>query len=352
MRVVAIIGTEKGAFVCSSGADRRQWTLEEPIFKGWRVTATTRTAGGRYLLATASQVYGPGLHESSDLESWKQIEKAPAYPDGGDRKLNQIWTLRSTPDRVYAGVDVAGLFTSDDQGLTWAPVPALNDHPTRPAWFPGAGGLCAHVVLVDPRRPERIWCGMSAVGVWRSDDGGASWQAKNEGIRCMIEDREYAEIGFCVHGLTHDPDVPDTLYRQDHAGMYRSRNGGDTWENIENGLPGWFGFPIAFDRRTKSLFAVPLESDEYRLPAGGRLAVYRSQNGGDSWEAMTDGLPTEPYYGTVLRGALAVDGLEQSGVYVGSTAGDVFVSTNVGQTWQRLPFRLPRVLSVAAYVED
>lgn len=352
MRVVIVVGTEKGAFLCTSNADRRDWTIEGPLFKGWRVSASACTPSGRYLLATASQVYGPALHASPDLRDWKQIERGPAYPEGGDHKLNQIWTIRCTPERHYAGVDVAGLFTSDDDGSSWTPVPGLNDHPTRRSWFPGAGGLCAHVVLVDPRRPARIWCGISAVGVWRSDDGGTSWQAKNQGVRCVIEDKEVTEIGYCVHGLAQDPDDADILFRQEHTGMYRSRNAGDTWERIENGLPSWFGFPIAIDRRTKSLFSFPMESDEYRMPVGGRFAVYRSRNGGDSWEALTKGLPREPSYAGVLRGALAVDTLDPAGVYVGSTAGDIFVSADGGEAWQRLPVRLPRVLSVATYVED
>ena len=168
----------------------------------------------------------------------------------------------------------------------------------------------------------------------------------------MIEDKEVTEIGYCVHGLAQDPDDADILFRQEHTGMYRSRNAGDTWERIENGLPSWFGFPIAIDRRTKSLFSFPMESDEYRMPVGGRFAVYRSRNGGDSWEALTKGLPREPSYAGVLRGALAVDTLDPAGVYVGSTAGDIFVSADGGEAWQRLPVRLPRVLSVATYVED
>jgi hypothetical protein len=352
MRIVALVGTEKGGFVCRSNGYRREWTTEGPIFKGWRVTATARTPGGRYLLATASQVYGPALHASTDLENWKQVERRPAYPEGSDRKLNQIWTLHCTPERHYAGVDVAGLFTSEDDGESWTPVPGLNDHPTRSAWFPGAGGLCAHAVHVDRHRPERIWCGISAVGVWRSDDGGASWQAKNRGIRCVMEDQDTAEIGYCVHGLAHDPDHPEIIYRQDHTGMYRSRDAGDSWERIENGLPSWFGFPVVIDPRTKHLYAVPLESDEYRIPVGGRFTISRSRNGGESWEPLTHGLPSEPYYAGVLRGALAVDGLDPTGIYVGSTSGDVFVSGDAGETWQRLPFRLPRVLSLAAYVED
>jgi photosystem II stability/assembly factor-like uncharacterized protein len=322
------------------------------MFKGWKVTASARTPGGRYLLATASQVYGAALHAGTDLRTWRQIDRGPAYPDGGDRKLNQIWTIHAQAGRLYAGVDTAGLFASDDDGESWQPVPGLNDHPTRPSWFPGAGGLCAHVVLSHPGRPHQIFCGMSAVGVWRSDDGGATWQPKNEGVRCLVPEQKADGIGYCVHGLTQDPGNPDVLFRQDHTGMYRSRDAGDTWERNENGLPSWFGFPIAIEPRSRTLYSFPMESDEYRLPVEGKCRVFRSRTGGDSWEALSSGLPDGPYYGSVLRGALAVDGLDPAGVYVGSTAGDVFVSADAGDSWQSLGCRLPRILSVAAYVES
>lgn len=351
MRIVVIAGTEKGAFLCTSNRERRDWEIIGPIFKGWKVTASARSPSGRYFLATASQVYGAAIHCGTDLERWHQIERGPAYPEKGERKLNQIWTIHCGPGRHYAGVDSAGLFSSDDDGESWQPVSALNDHPTQPKWFPGAGGLCAHSVLVDPKRPERIWCGISAVGVWRSDDGGKSWQAKNHGIRCVSEEKGVPEIGYCVHGLAQDPDNADLLYRQDHSGMYRSRDGGDNWESNEQGLPSWFGFPIAIDPRTKTLFSFPLESDEYRMPVGGQCRIYRSRNGGDSWEPTGRGLPEQQYQANVLRGAMAVDALDPAGIYVGSTSGDLFASGDGGDSWQPLPCRLPRILSVKAYVE-
>jgi photosystem II stability/assembly factor-like uncharacterized protein len=372
MSTLLIVGTEKGAFLCRS-KDRASWRVEGPFFKGWKVTASARAPSGRFLAATASPVYGAAIHASKDLKEWRQIEKGPAYPEGGEayawtgtalekrpRKLNQIWTLATHGKRVYAGVDSAGLFTSDDDGQSWQPVSGLNDHETRPNWFPGAGGLCAHAVLA---RGDRIWVGVSSAGVWRSDDGGRTWHAKNRGVRKMIEDKEHAEIGFCVHGLAHDPKDGNTIYRQDHAGVYVTRNGGDTWETIENGLPSAhvgpppktttasFGFPIAVDPNTRSLFVFPLESDEYRMPVDGKFRVYRSRDGGKNWEGLGEGLPSGTNYGAVLRGAMAVDGLRPCGVYVGSTAGQVFASADSGDTWRALPCTLPRVLHVAAYQE-
>ena len=349
MGVVVIVGTEKGAFVCRSGPDRQRWDIEGPLFKGWKVTASGRSPSGRYLLATTSQVYGAALHVSPDLQTWRQIDKGPAYPEGGERKLNQIWTFRCGSTRHYAGVDEAGLFASDDDGESWRPVTGLNDHPTRKGWFPGAGGLCAHAILTHPKRPDQIWCGISAVGAWRSDDGGHTWQPKNEGVRCMSPDPDRPGIGYCVHGLAQDPDDPDTLYRQDHSGMYRTHDGGDSWQRNEDGLASWFGFPITVDAAGRSLFAFPMESDEYRVPVGGACRIYRSRNKGDSWEALGNGLPAGPYDGSVLRGAMSVDTRDPVGVYVGSTSGDVFASADAGDSWQTLPCRLPRVLTVAAY---
>lgn len=348
MAVTLILGTGKGAFIARPKG-RGKWQVDGPFFKGWKATASTRTASGRYLVATASQVYGAALHASPDLETWEQLEHGPAYPEGGDKKLHQIWTLHSATDRIYAGVDTAGLFFSEDDGESWRPFPALNDHPSSGSWFPGAGGLCAHSILVDPKNEARIWCGISAVGVWRSDDGGETWQAKNEGLRHTIEDKEFKEIGFCIHGLAADPDDANTIWRQDHTGMYVTRDGGDTWEPSGEGLASWFGFPVACDPKTKHLYAFPMESDEFRMPKDGAFHVYRSTDAGKSWHPLTKGLPEAPTYAGVLRGAMAVDG--QGGVYVGSSAGGLYVSADGGDKWQALPHTLPRILSVEAYVD-
>lgn len=346
--VTLFVGTVKGAFVFRS-ADRRAWAIEGPVFKGWQVTAATRTGAGRYLAAIASPVYGPSIHSGGDLVTWKQVKQSPAWPEGGKRKMNQTWTISAAGDALYAGVDEAGLFRSADGGETWSPVEALNEHRTRGSWFPGAGGLCAHSVLHDPKYPRRLWCGISAVGVFRSDDAGGTWVSKNDGVPAVIEDKEHKDIGFCVHGLVPDPDDADTIWRQDHAGMFRTRDGGDSWERIQNGLSSRFGFPIALDRGTKALYAVPLESDEYRVPIEGKLRVFRSRNGGDAWEPLGKGLPQAHCYTGVLRGALVTDSLSPCGVYFGTTNGQVFASADAGETWEALPVSLPRVLCVAAF---
>ncbi|MHC4549872.1 MAG: WD40/YVTN/BNR-like repeat-containing protein [Planctomycetota bacterium] len=351
MAVTLVVGTDRGAFICRSDAARTSWQVDGPHFKGWKVTASARTRSGRYLVATASRVYGAALHVSDDFERWHQVEQGPAYPEGGGKKLHQFWTLKAAGKRTYAGADTAGLFLTEDEGETWHPLPGLNDHPTSRSWYPGAGGLCAHVVLVDPRNPARVWCGISAVGAWRSEDHGETWHAKNEGVRYTMEDEEFKEIGFCIHGLAADPGDADRIWRQDHTGMYRTRDGGDTWEPCGHGLASPFGFPIAIDPATKRLFAFPLESDEYRMPVDGRFRIYRSTSGGDAWEEAAEGLPSGPTYAGVLRGAMAVDGLQPGGIYAGSTAGVVYASADGGDRWEPLPWTLPRILSVEAYAD-
>ena len=350
MGIRLLVGTAKGGFWITS-SDRAHWQVSGPFFKGWKVTAGLRMADGRYVIGVASDVYGPALHVTEDLETWSQIENGPAYPDGGDRQLRQIWTLEEDRGVVWAGVQQAGLFRSRDGAATWEPVSGLNEHQTRSAWVPGAGGLCAHALLFDRDDPNRMWCGISAVGVFRSDDGGHTWHPKNEGVTTVLEDETYKDIGRCVHGLAQDPEQPGHLYRQDHSGMYRSRDGAESWTRNEEGLPAAFGFPIAIDAATKTLFVAPQQSDEYRLPVGDRLQVFKSTDLGDTWRSASDGLPTAHSFGTVLRGAMAVDDLSPGGVYVGTTSGTMHASADLGASWSNLPVTLPRVFHVSAWVE-
>lgn len=350
MSVRLMVGTGKGGFWVSSD-DRRAWKVSGPFFKGWKVTAGVRLADGRYMAAVASDIYGPALHVSRDGEDWEQLPNGPAYPDGSDRRLRQVWTLRENRGVVYAGVQDAGLFTSSDGGESWDAVAGLNEHPSRAAWMPGAGGLCAHALLFDDRDPDRMWCGISAVGVFRTDDGGATWTPRNEGVPAALEDEHHKGIGTCVHALAQDPDDPDRIFRQDHLGMFRSGDGANRWERNERGLDAAFGFPIVIDRTSKFLFAVPLEADQYRVPPGGALQVFRSTDAGDSWHSASGGLPAADAYGTVLRGAMAVDNLEPGGVYMGTTAGTLHVSADLGESWTNLPVTLPRILHLSAWVD-
>ena len=381
MGVALIVGTDKGGLIARSDDAREHWELGPLIFPGWRVTAATRDSAGRSYVGVAAEIFGCAILASDDLENWQQLESAPRYRPGepgnldhnrtitfnnvevtestsdssplglyANRHVDQIWKLRSLGDTLYAGVSEAGLFRSDDRGKSWQPVSGLNDHSSRPDWGPGFGGLCLHSVLVDELDPDRIWVGISAAGVLRSDDGGRTWAFKDDGIP--------GGEGICVHGLAHNPLDADRIYRQDHRGMFRSLNGGDTWERIENGLPMGqlsegpqcaFGFAIELDPASGYGFAFPLAGDDFRYPPEGCVRVYRTRDGGDSWEGLDQGLPTEPRYANVLRGAMSVDKLDPCGVYVGTTAGHVFASRDRGDSWIELPCTLPKILCVEAF---
>lgn len=228
----------------------------------------------------------------------------------------------------------------------------LNDHASRDSWVAGFGGLGAHSVLTDAKDPSRIWIGISAAGVFRSDDGGRTFQRKNRGVNS-------ADESFCVHSLTHDPQNADVVYRQDHRGMYRSDDAGDSWSVIENGLPTGelgdghvcsFGFASGMDPASQSVFIVPLESDNFRFPHDAKLTVYRTRNAGESWQALRQGLP-DSCYANILRGALSLDGLDPCGVYFGTTSGSLYASPDLGETWSRLAADLPRILCVEAFSE-
>ena len=247
------------------------------------------------------------------------------YPDQQRRYIDQIWKLFAVGDALFAGVSEAGLFRSDDRGESWRPVLGMNEHPSRAAWVPGAGGLGLHSILVDRQRPERMWVGISAAGVFRSDDGGETWERKNDGVAGdTIEEGDpgWEDLptgvtkieAFCVHGLAHDPDNADVIYRQDHQGMYITRDGGDHWESIEGGLPVVelsngrrcvFGFAVVLDTHSETVLSVPLAGDSFRYPVDGELRVYRTHVGDESWEPTAEGLP-DAYYSNILRGAISL----------------------------------------------
>jgi photosystem II stability/assembly factor-like uncharacterized protein len=374
MSVVVIVGTSKGGAILRSSPARNSWEFEGLSLPGWLVTAATRDSGGRYYLAVSSDVFGAAIMVSDDLQSWRQIENGPKYEasdvgneehnriirssdflgryQGTNRHLDQIWKLHAAGDVVYAGVSEAGLFRSQDRGESWEPVLGFNDHPTRSTWMPGFGGLCLHTILTDRRDPDRIWCGVSSSGAFRSEDGGKSWTGANAGVS------EGPDGGFCVHSMANDPNDADVIYRQDHRGVYRSRDSGDSWEVIENGLPVGplsdshecsFGFPIAVDPGSDSAYVIPLEGDSYRFPREGKLRVYRTRDHGDHWEPLSKGLPEGHTYTSILRGAMATDGMDPCGVYFGTSAGTVYATRDGGDTWTQLPCTLPRILSVEAF---
>jgi hypothetical protein len=368
MSVALLVGTPKGAAILRS-QDRKAWSRDF-VLRGWPVTASVRDDKGRVYAAVNSPNYGVAIFVSDDLKTWTQLPAAPRYrpedrgnPEhhrivsqmdftgvlkSGGRFVDQIWTLHFAHGALYAGVSEAGLFVSRDRGESWQPVDGFNNHPTRDSWAPGAGGLGAHTVLSDDRNPQRMWVGVSAAGFFRTDDGGKTWTPKNEGVN--------GELGQCVHSVTHDPANAGVLFRQEHRGVHRSDDGGDSWKVIEDGLPVTelsdghrcsFGFPCVMDRRSGRVFVAPLDGDNFRFPRDGQLAVYRCADGA-RWEAKSSGLPADCFT-AVLRGAMAADQLDPGGVYLGTASGAVYASADCGDSWREIASGLPRIMSVEAY---
>lgn len=343
MTMVAI-GTEKGGYLLRSD-DRRTWDVQGPLFAGWKVTAFGRAADGATIAGVGSNWFGTQLHRSEDLATWEPIADGPVWAEDSGRKLNEIWSLHSRGNTLFCGVADAGLFRSDDDGATWTGVKGLNEHESRPTWQPGGGGLCAHTILSDD---QRLWVGISAVGVFRSEDDGISFTRHDPGVVAAVDEGAEAD-GWCVHRIVADPADPNRIWRQDHMGVYRTWDGGDQWERIETGLPNegvGFGFPIVRDHASGRLFLVPLESSENRLPVDGRFAVWASDDDGGSWHVAGTGWPDAPTYHAVLRGALDTDQGDPGGVYLGTTSGQVWVTADTGESWTRIPETFPRIATV------
>jgi hypothetical protein len=356
-----LVGTNKGVFMYTTDEARRQWSLKGPFLSGWEAYSVLGDSrqGNRIFAGTSHAAYGASIRVSDDFgETWTQIEHGPSYTKESGFSLNRIWHLTlghpSEPETVFAGVEEAGLFVSRDRGMTWSELDGLTSHPTRPGWFPGAGGMCLHTILIHPRNAQRMWVAMSAVGVFRSDDGGKTWATKNRGLGRVPTGQPQEQIGFCVHKMALDPFDPDTMYMQEHGGVFKSTDAGDTWVPIEEGLTmtendAPFGFPIAV-APNGDMFLVPLESSEQRSMLDGKLLVYGMPKGGDRWEPIGDVAPDEPHHVSVLRDAMSVDAMDPYGLYFGTTSGEVFCSLDRGRSWDRLPGQLSRILSVKPWV--
>ena len=351
LKIIVMAGTNKGLFLYRSDADRRHWEMSGPHLSGWDIYSLHGEGGltPRLWAGTSHYAYGPAFRISDDLgKTWGQLSARPQYPVETGWKLNRIWQIAphpTDPRTLFAGVEEAGLFVSRDRGESWSELSALTRQPGRDKWFPGNGGLCLHTILIDPQNPKRIWVGISAVGVFRSDDGGASWRSQNQGLPNLATGSDEPDSMACIHKMVFDPKNSDTLYMQYHGGVFKSTAGGENWQAVEDGLPGNFGFPMVITK-PGDLFIAPLKSDEHRFFHDGKAAIYRSRDGAKSWHACNKGLPTDPYYAGVLRDAMAVDGLEPAGVYFGTTMGDLFGSIDSGDSWFQLPGKLPRVHTV------
>jgi photosystem II stability/assembly factor-like uncharacterized protein len=261
-----------------------------------------------------------------------------------------VWHLEPSltdPDTVYAGVEDAALFRSVDGGGTWQELPGLRTHDTAPSWQPGAGGMCLHTIILDPRDPARIFVAISAAGVFRTDDAGKTWRPVNRGLLTDGIPDQDAEVGHCVHNLAMHPARPDVLFMQKHWDVMRSDDAGESWQEISGNLPTDFGFPIdVHAHEPDTLYVVPIKSDSEHFPLDGQLRVYRSRSGGNEWEPLTNGLPQRDCYVNVLRDAMAVDSLDECGVYFGTTGGQVYASADAGDHWAPIVRDLPAVLSV------
>lgn len=354
-RVELLLGTKKGAFILTNDARRSgDWTVRGPFCETWPIHHFVRRADGDLFAAGGNAWYGPTVFRSSDDgATWSQSSEGLEYgPD--EPKVTTIWNLTPADGVLYAGVEPAGLFRSTDDGATWAHVDGLRAHPSRPEWQPGAGGLCLHSIVPHPTDPQRMWVAISAAGTFETTDGGQTWHTRNKGVRADFIPGPAPEFGHCVHNLRLDPSAPDTLYQQNHCGVYRTVDGGREWAEITPGLPSQFGFPMAIHPHDPAtIFVVPHNGPEQgRHMIDGHAAVWRSRDRGDSWQQLDSGLPPQDAYLTVLREAMAVDGLDPVGVYIGTSTGQVFGSADEGDNWNLVADFLPPIWSVeAALVE-
>ena len=358
---VVLVGTMKGAFLFRSDAERKRWEVAGPWFHGIPVysLAYDGRAGRRRIWAgSASWHWGPTLRSSDDFgRTWTNPEATPLrFPEGSGVDLKQVWQIApgraDEPDVLYCGVEPAALFVSRDAGASWELVRGLFDHPHRQQWQPGGGGLCLHTIVLHPTEP-RVLVAISTGGVYRSDDGGATWAPRNLGVRAQFlpEDQRFPEFGQCVHKVVGHPRRPERLYLQNHWGLYRSDDGGDSWQDVANGVPSDFGFAMAqHPHDPQTAYVVPLESDEFRCTPEARLRVYRTRDGGGSWQPLTAGLPQEGAWETVLRDAMDTDEHGAAGVYFGTRSGKLFASADAGDTWQALADGLPPIVCVKAAI--
>ncbi len=356
---LVLIGTAKGLFSLRSTDGRADFELAGPELVGEEVYATcidTRTAAPRLFASSVSMHWGPVIRRSDDLgATWtEQDHAALAFPTDTGAVLNRVWQLApggdDEPEVMYAGVEPAALFRSSDGGHTFELVRALWDHPHRSEWNPGGGGLCMHTVLVHPDDPDRLLIAVSAAGVYRSDDGGETWRAGNHGIVAgFLPGAPTPEFGQCVHKVSRDAGDPERLYLQHHDGIYRSDDGGDTWDPMQSIGGVDFGFPVvAHPTRPDTAYLLPLEGAEYRCTPDGCCTVWRTTDAGRSWSALTEGLPQHDAHMTVLRDGFTTDGDDPAGLYFGTRSGEVYGSVDDGDSWRLLAAHLPPVLSVRA----
>ena len=371
--VTLLVGTTKGAFLVDGGADRSSWQVRGPFCDLWPINHMAGD-GGTVWAVGGNEWHGAGVWRSRDRgETWELTQLSlgqsetmmasepelaeafgwtPSDPAPFDGEVDALWSVTRIGTRLYAGAKPAQLFVSDDDGETWERLDALSNHPSAEGWNPGAAGLILHTILADPERPEKLWVGISAAGVFASEDGGQSWERRNRlsnAEACGHHHHPAAprdgETGHCVHNMMRGPG--DLLYQQNHHGVWRSSDGGRSWDDITAGLPSTFGFPIRIHPRDpQTIWVLPLNGDsEGRFPPEAAAAVWKSNDGGETWTAKRTGLPQTAFF-TVLRQAMAGDRRDPAGLYFGTNTGSVFASLDEGESWEEAVRHLPTVLSV------
>jgi len=348
----------------SADAKRKDWKVEGPHFAGWEIYHVKGSpADPDTIYASQSSGWsGQVMQRSKDGgKTWDVVGNQFTYDgiagthqwyDGKPHpwEFKRVWHLEPSlndPETVYAGVEDAALFRSSDGGKTWAELSGLRNHDTGSRWQPGAGGMCLHTILLDPSDPQRIYIAISAAGVFRSDDAGATWRPITRGLNSNFLPDPTAEVGHCVHRIAMHPSRPQTLFMQKHWDVMRTDDAGESWHEVSGNLPTDFGFVIdVHAHEPETIYVVPIKSDGEHYPPDGKLRVFRSRSGGNEWEPLTAGLPQENCYVNVLRDAMAVDSLDSCGIYFGTTGGQVYGSSDGGDTWAPIVRDLPAVLSV------
>ncbi len=386
--VRVLVGTKKGAFILTSDGKREKWDVSGPHFAGWEMYHLKGSSvdPNRIYASQTSGWFGQIIQRSDDGgKTWFQPGTPPGEsttaPDGSPKgesnkfvyntsadggapltthqfydgsqhpwEFKRVWHLEPSltdPDTVYAGVEDAALFVSRNGGKTWDELSGLRGHGTGPQWQPGAGGMCLHTIVLDPVNKNRIFIAISAAGAFRSDDAGKTWKPINKGLKSQYIPNPEAEVGHCVHRIAQAKQKPDFLYMQKHWDVMRSVDAGDSWTEVSGNLPTDFGFVIdVHAHEPETIYVVPIKSDGEHYPLEGKLRVYRSKSGGNEWQELTKGLPQSNCFVNVLRDSMAVDSLDQCGVYFGTTGGQVYCSADAGDTWAPIVRDLPAVYSV------